>query len=120
MTCCWCLQPATWFLPKRARPYFESIYAFSRAADDLGDIAHRHLLDVVEHDDLALPLVEHVEHAGQRPTIFAALDAFRGDTPPHDDMTAVAVKIMSRPAVFTTVPSSVITELESNARPARS
>jgi len=28
---------ATWFLPKRARPYFESIYAFSRAADDLGD-----------------------------------------------------------------------------------
>ena len=28
---------ATWFLPKRIRPYFESIYAFSRAADDLGD-----------------------------------------------------------------------------------
>ena len=28
---------ATWFLPKRARPYFESIYAFSRTADDLGD-----------------------------------------------------------------------------------
>jgi squalene synthase HpnC len=28
---------ATWFLPKRARPYFESIYAFSRVADDLGD-----------------------------------------------------------------------------------
>ncbi len=28
---------ATWFLPKRIRPHFESIYAFSRAADDLGD-----------------------------------------------------------------------------------
>jgi squalene synthase HpnC len=28
---------ATWFLPKRVRPYFESIYAFSRVADDLGD-----------------------------------------------------------------------------------
>ncbi|ADW68692.1 squalene synthase HpnC [Granulicella tundricola] len=28
---------ATWFLPKRIRPYFESIYAFSRTADDLGD-----------------------------------------------------------------------------------
>ncbi len=28
---------ATWFLPKRIRPYFESIYAFSRVADDLGD-----------------------------------------------------------------------------------
>ncbi len=28
---------ATWFLPQRVRPYFESIYAFSRAADDLGD-----------------------------------------------------------------------------------
>jgi squalene synthase HpnC len=28
---------ATWFLPKRVRPHFESIYAFSRAADDLGD-----------------------------------------------------------------------------------
>ena len=28
---------ATWFLPRRARPYFESIYAFSRTADDLGD-----------------------------------------------------------------------------------
>ncbi|WP_255462229.1 squalene synthase HpnC [Granulicella sp. WH15] len=28
---------ATWFLPKRVRPYFQSIYAFSRVADDLGD-----------------------------------------------------------------------------------
>jgi squalene synthase HpnC len=28
---------ATWFLPKRIRPHFESIYAFSRTADDLGD-----------------------------------------------------------------------------------
>jgi squalene synthase HpnC len=28
---------ATWFLPRRIRPYFESIYAFSRVADDLGD-----------------------------------------------------------------------------------
>ncbi len=28
---------ATFFLPKRVRPYFESIYAFSRVADDLGD-----------------------------------------------------------------------------------
>lgn len=28
---------ATWFLPKRVRPHFESIYAFSRVADDLGD-----------------------------------------------------------------------------------
>ena len=28
---------ATWFLPKRVRPHFESIYAFSRTADDLGD-----------------------------------------------------------------------------------
>lgn len=28
---------ATWFLPKRIRPHFESIYAFSRVSDDLGD-----------------------------------------------------------------------------------
>ncbi len=28
---------ATWFLPRRVRPYFESVYAFSRTADDLGD-----------------------------------------------------------------------------------
>ena len=28
---------ATWFLPTRVRPYFESVYAFSRTADDLGD-----------------------------------------------------------------------------------
>ena len=28
---------ATWFLPKRLRPHFESIYAFSRTADDFGD-----------------------------------------------------------------------------------
>ena len=28
---------ATWFLPARLRPHFESIYAFSRVADDLGD-----------------------------------------------------------------------------------
>ena len=35
---------ATWFLPKRVRPYFESIYAFSRTADDLGDeVADREL-----------------------------------------------------------------------------
>ena len=26
-------------------------------------------------------------------TIFAAVHAFRGDTPPNDDMTAVAVRI---------------------------
>lgn len=28
---------ATWFLPRSVRPHFESIYAFSRVADDLGD-----------------------------------------------------------------------------------
>ena len=28
---------ATWFLPKRVRPHFESIYAFARVSDDLGD-----------------------------------------------------------------------------------
>jgi len=28
---------ATWFLPRAVRPHFESIYAFSRVADDLAD-----------------------------------------------------------------------------------
>lgn len=28
---------ATWFLPRKVRPHFESIYAYSRVADDLGD-----------------------------------------------------------------------------------
>lgn len=28
---------ATWFLPRRVRPHFESIYAYCRVADDLGD-----------------------------------------------------------------------------------
>jgi squalene synthase HpnC len=28
---------ATWFLPKRARPHFESVYAYCRVSDDLGD-----------------------------------------------------------------------------------
>ena len=28
---------ATWFLPKRVRPHFESIYAYCRVSDDLGD-----------------------------------------------------------------------------------
>jgi squalene synthase HpnC len=28
---------ATWFLPKAARPHFESIYAYCRVSDDLGD-----------------------------------------------------------------------------------
>lgn len=28
---------ATWFLPKRVRPHFESVYAFCRVSDDLGD-----------------------------------------------------------------------------------
>lgn len=28
---------ATWFLPKRMRPHFQTIYAYCRVADDLGD-----------------------------------------------------------------------------------
>lgn len=28
---------ATWFLPKRLRPHFQSIYAYCRVSDDLGD-----------------------------------------------------------------------------------
>ena len=28
---------ATWFLPKRLRPHFQSIYAYCRISDDLGD-----------------------------------------------------------------------------------
>lgn len=28
---------ATWFLPKRIRPHFESVYSFCRVSDDLGD-----------------------------------------------------------------------------------
>lgn len=28
---------ATWFLPKRVRPHFESLYSFCRVSDDLGD-----------------------------------------------------------------------------------
>ena len=28
---------ATWFLPKKARPHFESVYAYCRVSDDLGD-----------------------------------------------------------------------------------
>ena len=28
---------ATWFLPKRVRPHFDSLYAFCRVSDDLGD-----------------------------------------------------------------------------------
>ena len=28
---------ATWFLPRKVRPHFESVYAYCRVADDLGD-----------------------------------------------------------------------------------
>ncbi len=28
---------ASWFLPKRLRPHFQSIYAYCRISDDLGD-----------------------------------------------------------------------------------
>jgi sigma-B regulation protein RsbU (phosphoserine phosphatase) len=41
-------------------------------------------------------LISRNRHTGARElvdAIFAALDAFRGETPPHDDMTAVAIKI---------------------------
>ena len=41
---------ATWFLPKRVRPHFESVYAFCRVSDDLGD--------EVENTDVALRLLE--------------------------------------------------------------
>jgi len=43
-----------------------------------------------------LDLVRANRHAGARElvdAIFEALDTFRGETPPHDDMTAVAIKI---------------------------
>ncbi len=33
---------ATFFLPKRVRPHFESVYAFCRVSDDLGDEVGRH------------------------------------------------------------------------------
>ena len=42
---------ATWFLPKRIRPYFESIYAFSRTADDLGDeVPHKAVATRLLHE----------------------------------------------------------------------
>ena len=43
-----------------------------------------------------LPTVEGVRQQAAREivdAIFAAVEEFRGDTPPNDDMTAVAVKI---------------------------
>jgi sigma-B regulation protein RsbU (phosphoserine phosphatase) len=43
-----------------------------------------------------LDVIKEKRHAGSQQlvdAIFAAVDAFRGETPPHDDMTAVAVKI---------------------------
>jgi squalene synthase HpnC len=33
---------ASWFLPKRLRPHFQSIYAYCRIADDLGDEVGNH------------------------------------------------------------------------------
>jgi sigma-B regulation protein RsbU (phosphoserine phosphatase) len=41
-------------------------------------------------------LIKGKRHTGSRElvdAIFSAVDGFRGDTPPHDDMTAVAIKI---------------------------
>jgi squalene synthase HpnC len=42
---------ASWFLPKRLRPHFESIYAYCRISDDLGD--------EVENQQQALALLEY-------------------------------------------------------------
>ena len=46
----------------------------------------RHLLDLVRAN-------RHTSARELVDAIFEALDTFRGETPPHDDMTAVAIKI---------------------------
>jgi sigma-B regulation protein RsbU (phosphoserine phosphatase) len=46
----------------------------------------RRLVDLVREN-------RHASVRGLVDAIFEALDAFRGETPPHDDMTAVALKI---------------------------
>jgi squalene synthase HpnC len=89
---------ATWFLPRKVRPHFESIYAYCRVADDLGDevsdpaIAMR-LLDTWEsmldecydHPDRSahpvfIALQETVRDCGLPRELFAdLLRAFRMD-----------------------------------------
>ena len=61
---------ATFFLPKLVRPHFESLYAFCRMSDDLGDLVQGRIVQgKTLHEDLegaAIALVgvlrlEHVE-----------------------------------------------------------
>ena len=68
-----------------------------KARGVLGDLVEAR--DAAGREFGATRLVELIRgnrHAGARDlvdAIFAALDAFRGETPPHDDMTAVALRI---------------------------
>ncbi len=65
---------ATFFLPRRIRPYFESIYAFSRVADDLGDEVADHATAVRllhEWDELLREC--YVDPGASRHPVFVAL-----------------------------------------------
>ena len=65
---------ATWFLPKRLRPHFQSIYAYSRIADDLGDEVSDAALSIKLLDAWEVLLNECYDAPGEsRHPVFVAL-----------------------------------------------
>ncbi len=83
---------ATWFLPKRLRPHFYSVYAYCRISDDLGDEVGDPqqalaLLDAWERELAACYVsLKHVipsEARGSIATERESRDPCRGDGPRH-------------------------------------
>lgn len=72
---------ATWFLPRAMRPHFESIYAFSRAADDLGDeVADRTTALRLLHEWRGLLGECYAHPERSRHPVFVALQATIAET----------------------------------------
>ena len=72
---------ATWFLPRAVRPHFESIYAFSRVADDLGDEVSDSATALRLLGEWRAMLAECYAHPGRsRHPVFVALEPTIAET----------------------------------------
>jgi squalene synthase HpnC len=74
---------ATWFLPKRLRPHFYSVYAYCRISDDLGD--------EVGDPQLSLALLDIWQH--ELDALYAYLDDASQPVPRHPVFVALAPTI---------------------------
>ncbi len=82
---------ATWFLPARLRPHFQSIYAYCRVSDDLGDEVPDRELAVKLLDEWQWMLDEcyAVPERSRHPVYVALAEAIRACALPKEPFTAL-------------------------------